>query len=208
MIRSALTLCCLTVLFLGCRSPRPVFSEGAVARAIVEPSVWGGTPPGQEARRHAIRRLTLHHGGEAFPAGRDVPAHLRNLQAWSRREKGWVDIPYHFVIDLEGRVYRCRPLALAGDTNTDYDPTGHALVCVLGNYEEVQPSERQLQALEDVFAMLCLQHGLGPEVIATHRDFTSGTVCPGRHLTAHVGRIREGVRRRLEASRRADVSIL
>lgn len=189
-----------TVLLTSCVVHRP-FSVDRAARAIVPAGEWGGTPIPDtvQPRRHAIRLLTLHHGGEEFPPGRDVPRHLRNLQQWSRREKHWVDIPYHFIIDLEGRTYACRPLEFPGDTNTEYDPIGHALVCVLGNYESVSPSPAQLRAVEDVMAVLCARFGLGPDAIASHRDYSTQTVCPGRNLYARLanGEIQAGVRRRL-----------
>lgn len=187
-------------LLSSCAVQRP-FSPELAARRIVPSGEWGGTPIPDHARprRHAVRLLTLHHGGEDFPAGRDVPQHLRNLQAWSRREKQWADIPYHFIIDLQGRTYACRPLEFAGDTNTEYDPGGHALVCVLGNYDVIVPSAEQLRAVEDLFAMLCVKFGLGPETIASHKDHSSQTACPGRNLYARLasGEIRAEVRRRL-----------
>ena len=181
------------------------FDPLQVAGRIVPVAAWGGTalPEAARPRSHSIRHLTLHHGGEDFPASRDVGQYLRNLQDWSRREKRWVDIPYHFIIDLQGRTYAGRPLEYAGDTNTEYDPTGHALVCVLGNYETAVPSPAQLAAVEDVFAWLCQRFGLGPETIAGHKDHSAQTVCPGTNLHAQLanGRIRAGVERRLQSAR-------
>lgn len=186
---------------------RKPFEPERVAGRIVPAGAWGGRTLADQPppRRHALRLITLHHGGEDFPQGRDVPRHLRNLQEWSRREKRWVDIPYHFVIDLQGRTYACRPLDIPGDTNTGYDPTGHALVCVLGNYETASPAPEQLGAVEDLLALLCIRYGLGPETIAGHKDHAEGTVCPGRNLYAQLanGRIQAGVRRRLAMNSRS-----
>lgn len=188
------------VLLSSCAGQRP-FSADQAIRRFVPAAEWGGTPIADTARprRHTVRLLTLHHGGEAFQPGRDVAHYLRNLQEWSRRDKRWADIPYHFIIDLEGRTYACRPLEFSGDTNTEYDPTGHVLVCVLGNYDIAYPSQAQLSAVEDVMAVLCARFGLGPEAIASHRDHSKQTVCPGRNLYARLanGEIQAGVRRRL-----------
>lgn len=185
-------------LLSSCAVQRP-FSATDIDRRIVSAIQWAGTPIPDHAkpRRHTVRLLTLHHGGEDFPAGRDVPQHLRNLQAWSRREKHWADIPYHYIIDLQGRTYACRPLEFAGDTNTEYDPGGHALVCVLGNYDVIAPTPLQLRAVEELFTMLCVKFNLGPETIASHKDYSSQTACPGRSLYARLGEIQAGVRRRL-----------
>lgn len=198
-MRDRWAVCAAIALLLpSCAVQRP-FSPAETARRIVAPGQWGGTPfPDQVLlRRHVVHRLTLHHGGEDFPPGREVAQHLRNLQDWSRREKKWADIPYHYIIDLQGRTYACRPLDFPGDTNTEYDPTGHALVCLLGNYEVVSPSPEQVRAVQDVMALLCVQFGLEPESIASHKDYSAQTACPGRNLHARLEEIQAGVRRRL-----------
>ena len=76
---------------------------------IVSVAQWGGTPADpSQARTQAITHITLHHQGEPFPQGKDPIAYLRNLQTWSRATKHWLDIPYHYIIDLDGRVYEGR----------------------------------------------------------------------------------------------------
>ena len=141
--RSAI-LCALMLSFAGAHGAE---SLADVARAIVPVANWGGTPAdAAKARQHKISHITLHHQGEPFKPGTDPEAYLRRLQAWSRAEKGWLDIPYHYVIDLDGRIYGARDIAYAGDTNTEYDPSGHALIEVVGNFEEVEPNRQQLDA--------------------------------------------------------------
>ena len=104
-----------------------------VERGIVPVAAWGGTPadPAQ-AHRQAITHITLHHQGEPFRRGTDPRQYLRKLQTWSRNTKHWLDIPYHYIIDLDGNIYEGRKIDYAGDTNTEYDPTGHALIEVVG----------------------------------------------------------------------------
>ncbi|WP_312484901.1 peptidoglycan recognition protein family protein [Massilia timonae] len=156
-------------------------------RAIVPVAGWGGTPAdATKARRHRITHITLHHQGEPFKPGADPQAYLRRLQAWSRAEKGWLDIPYHYVIDLDGRIYGARDLAYAGDTNTDYDPKGHALIEVVGNFEEVEPNQPQLDAVVGLMAMLAAKHQVSLDDIQSHRDYSDKTVCPGENLYRYV----------------------
>jgi hypothetical protein len=169
--------------------------------AIVAVSDWGGTPADpSKARRHTITHITLHHQGEAFKVGTDPRQYLRNLQNWSRNSKGWLDIPYHYIIDLEGRVYAGRDIAYAGDTNTEYDPSGHALIEVVGNFEEVEPNRQQLDAVVKVMAMLAQKYKVPVENIASHRDHSNNTVCPGANLYRYVqsGYFREQVALRLK----------
>lgn len=167
---------------------------------IIGVDVWGGTPGSEPpAAPQRITRITLHHQGETWVEGRDVADYLRRLQQWSRLSKRWADIPYHYVIAPDGRIYAARPEALAGDTNTEYQPTGHALIMVLGNFEEVRPNEAQLRAVVGLMAGLAAKHGLAPESIASHRDYSAKTVCPGRHLYPYVesGWFRQAVAARL-----------
>ena len=114
---------------------------------VITRSEWGWKPLERVIPEHHITKITIHHGGEEFAEGTDMIQYLRNLQSWSRSEKHWIDIPYHFMIDLEGNIYEARPINYPGDTNTDYDVRGHALICVVGNYEIQKIKGVQLESL-------------------------------------------------------------
>lgn len=175
------------LLSLGALSAHGAEPLAAVERAIVPVAAWGGTPADPaKARRHDIRQITLHHQGEPFPPGTDPQAYLRRLQSWSRATKGWLDIPYHYVIDLDGRIYEARKIDFAGDTNTEYDPTGHALIEVVGNFEEIEPNQRQLDAVVDLMALLAAKYKVSLDDIQSHRDYSDKTVCPGANLYRYV----------------------
>jgi hypothetical protein len=194
---SALAVLLLTLAVSGCALRPPVQDPAVVAVAD-----WGGTPADPaKARRHTITHITLHHQGEPFKAGTDPRQYLRKLQTWSRNTKGWLDIPYHYIIDLEGRVYEGRDITYAGDTNTEYDPSGHALIEVVGNFEEVEPNQAQLDAVVKVMAMLAKKYEVPVARIASHRDHSDKTVCPGANLYRYVqsGYFREQVALRLKA---------
>jgi hypothetical protein len=166
----------------------PITSPAVADPGWVSVVEWGGQPLDASlrarARTHVPTRLTLHHAGVPFGPERDPVAHLRQLQRWSREMRGWADIPYHYVIDRAGVVYEAREIGLAGDTNTQYDPAGHALVMVLGNFEETQPTPAQRAAVVRTFATLARRHQIDVNTLAGHRDLASDTVCPGRHLAA------------------------
>lgn len=177
-------LACLALLLSLPAAAAPL---AAVERAIVPVAAWGGTPADAgRARRHTITQITLHHQGEPFKPGTDPQAYLRRLQSWSRTAKGWLDIPYHYVIDLDGRVYEARNIDYAGDTNTEYDPSGHALIEVVGNFEEVEPNQAQLDAVVDLMALLAAKYKVSLDDIRSHRDHSDKTVCPGANLYRYV----------------------
>ena len=196
IVCSASLVACTTNLSSTNATPEP---------KIITVSEWGGTrvPAAIEstARAHTISRITLHHQGEAFPRGKDARQYLRNLQLWSRETKKWLDIPYHFVIDLDGNIYQGRDIRFAGDTNTEYDPAGHALIEVVGNFEDTEPNSSQLDAVVLLMAMLSAKYNLPVESIRGHRDYARDTVCPGKNLYRFLenGYFREQVGKQLAA---------
>jgi N-acetylmuramoyl-L-alanine amidase len=154
---------------------------------------WGGQPTAAPAVPQPLTRLTVHHQGEFWNLGDDVPAYLRRLQTWSRQARGWVDIPYHYIVAPDGRVYAGRPLTMAGDTNTDYDPQGHALVMLLGNFEVQEPTPEQWRSTVQLITQLLQAHGLDASALGAHRHFTAQTVCPGANLIKRFEELRRAV---------------
>ncbi len=186
-------------LFIGCSSSKE-FSHKTFEESIIFAEQWGGAPAIDSlAKKHSITHITLHHQGESFPKGKDPIQYLRNLQKWSRTAKNWIDIPYHYVIDLDGKIYEGRNINYAGDTNTEYDPTGHVLIEVVGNFEEVEPNEQQLRAAVQTMAWLAKKYSVPVDSIRAHKDYSTKTVCPGKNLYQYIenGWIKENVKKML-----------
>ena len=132
-------------------------------------------------------------GGRVELAGSTADA-----DAWVEKQKALAPE----VVDLDGRIYAARDIAYAGDTNTEYDPAGHALVEVVGNFEETQPSQAQLDAVVRVMSWLAKKHGVTEGAIAGHRNYAK-TDCPGRNLYRYLenGWIRQQVKENLASYR-------
>jgi hypothetical protein len=99
------------------------------------------------------------------------------------------------VIDLEGKIYEGRDIRYAGDTNTEYDPAGHALIEVVGNFEEVEPNQEQLDAVVRTMTWLAITYSVTVDSIRAHKDYSAMTVCPGKNLYRYIenGYFRENV---------------
>jgi hypothetical protein len=153
---------------------------------------------------HRITHVTLHHTGSAEPLHpQDDPvAKLRGLQAWGAAERNWWDVPYHFLMDLEGRVYEGRDWHYMGETNTTYDPGGHFLISVIGNYERQEPTPAQLAAIAELMAWALKKFDLPLDRIGGHYDYAT-TGCPGQHLRRHLedGTLARMVAERLDRRR-------
>lgn len=152
---------------------------------VVKREQWGWQSGEGTLPEHSVKRITIHHGGVDFPADKDPVGYLSDLQQWSRSEKKWIDIPYHFMIDLKGTIYEARRIHLPGDTNTDYDVRGHALICVMGNYENQVLSHQQLNALIKITTFLANEFNVLTDSIKGHKDYTE-TLCPGKDLYKYL----------------------
>ncbi len=149
---------------------------------------------------HRITHVTLHHTGDREPLRpQDDPVRkLRGLQSWGAAERNWWDVPYHYLLDLDGRIYEGRDWRYMGETNTTYDPGGHFLISVIGNYERQEPTPAQLGAIADLMAWALNEFDLPLERIGGHYNYAT-TGCPGTHLRKYLenGTFRQMVAARL-----------
>ena len=167
---------------------------------IVTKQEWGGGESSGTMRSHFPLRLTLHHEGSGKPQlpTDDAAKELKALQAYGWKSKGWADIPYHYVIDVNGNIYEARDPMKVGDTNTTYDPSGHLLVTAMGNYELQAPTIKELDAICDLMAWLCDYYNIDPASLRGHMEYAD-TLCPGKTLFPYVvsGYIEGQVRSRI-----------
>ncbi len=147
-----------------------------------------------------ITRITLHHEGSAKPLlpGDDPVRQLRALQAWGERDRNWWDVPYHYLIDLDGNIYEGRDWHYMGETNTTYDPSGHFLISIIGNYDLQEPTRKQLDAIADLMAWAVKEFDVPVDSIKGHYQYAE-TGCPGKNLRKYLenGTFRKMVEERL-----------
>lgn len=151
-------------------------------------------------KNHVPLRITIHHEGTKLEMGDDAARKINAIQRWGMGpDKKWADIPYHFLIAPSGVIYEGRNPATVGETSTEYDPSGHLLICCLGNLE-VQPlPEQQLKSLISLSAFVAGKYRISPDSIASHRDYSNQTTCPGKNLYQHFesGYIKAAVEKNL-----------
>lgn len=171
---------------LAATASAPVGSAAAASGVLLCRDAWGARPARAGGTPHTIDRMTIHHSAVALPDNREIAARLRQHQRYHQDDKGWVDIAYHAAVDRQGNIFALRDTAIAGDTATDYDTTGHFLVLCEGNFDEEGVTEAQLNGAALVCAWATQQFGLSTATLATHREVTPVTSCPGADLEAHV----------------------
>jgi hypothetical protein len=163
-------------------------ATGVALVTVVSKGSWGAAPTGSGFVGHSIDRLTLHHTASSLTRGTDPARKWRNTQAY-HQSQGWPDVAYHFGVDLDGLAYEGRPLEFRGDTFTEYDPSGHFLVCCMGNYDVASPPAAMVETTARLFAWAAGRFGAGPGSLGGHRDHAA-TTCPGANLVAAMPAIR------------------
>jgi hypothetical protein len=155
---------------------------------MITPEQWGSRPrPIPDSRKQVPRLITIHHAGTFWKPGTDPAAMVRAVQAYGQKEKGWPDLPYHFMIAPDGRIFQARPLQYEPESNTKYPLNGHVGVELMGNFQEQRPSLAQLKSTVALVAWLCQDLHIDPSQIAGHKDRAKGqTVCPGKDLYRYL----------------------
>ncbi len=138
-----------------------------------------------QAAPRAWNSIVLHHS--ATSAG-DVPT----IDAVHRLQKDpdgkpWLGIGYHFVVgnghpmgdgEIQPTFRWLKQLAGAHAGKRDYNERGIG-ICLIGNFDEVAPTARQLASLRELVTTLARRHAIPRERIVRHQD-VQATACPGR----------------------------
>ena len=126
--------------------------------------------------RDATDVIILHHIGNT-----NVDVSAETVHQW-HLANGWSGIGYHYLIRKDGTIERGRPRDTVGAHC--YGENWHSIgVNIVGNFEEAEPTDAQLDAAKRLVAKLCQLYGLRPgsRTIKGHRDFNA-TACPGQNL--------------------------
>jgi hypothetical protein len=207
LTRRQLLIAATGVVFAGASHP-------AKALTINPRSAWAtNRPPEGPLPAEDVRFLLVHHSASRNGhTGADAPGILRSFYDFHTGEKGWNDIAYNFLIDADGGAWEGRAgslsEAIAGDA-TGGNQGFSQLVCIIGDYNAVHPTQRSLDSLVLLLSWLADRHGVstapgaevsfvsrgsnrwpaGTEVttptITGHRTM-SKTTCPGDNLYTYV----------------------
>ena len=179
---------------LSARSSRP---------KILSRQEWKAKDAIGEMRQHTIRHITIHHTASPQKEKITTEKKMQNLQNFSQSESRlasgknkpvWADVPYHYYIAANGQIAEGREIKYAGDTNTDYDPGGHALIVLEGNFENERPTTEQLDSLRELAAWLAVNHQIPVSEIKAHNDYAA-TACPGVNLKKLMPSLKQKITR-------------
>lgn len=110
------------------------------------------------------------------PEGRDVRA--EEIRRW-HKAKGWNDIGYHYVIDIDGTIEAGRDIECAGAHTQGQNATSIGICYVGGCDAEMQPKDTRTEAQKQSLRLLIkfLKSKYKDAEVFGHRDFAQ-KACP------------------------------
>ncbi len=181
------------------------FASHAAAAAPAKPEViaraaWNAAPANESLmRRQTVVGIIIHHTGEKQNRKHTLETKLKNLQSFSmnpgtisgtgKKKPAWGDVPYHYYIDVSGRIGEARNAAFAGDTNTGYKTGGFLQIVLEGHFDSETPDPQQLAALDALVIWFAAASKVAAKDITGHNDHAASD-CPGKKLKAYLDALR------------------
>jgi hypothetical protein len=146
-------------------------------------------PPAYPAK---TTKFIVHHT-ETTKNLDDPKQAIRNIYKYHAVSRGWGDIGYNYIIDIEGRVYEGR-YGGEGVVGGHAGPgnTGSIGIAILGSYDDDEVPDAAIESLARLIAIKSKIHGINPEGLSSfrgkflpnilgHKDVMS-TDCPGDYI--------------------------
>ena len=131
-----------------------------------------------------IEKIIIHCA--ATPEGRDVKT--ETIKSWHVKGRGWSDIGYHYVIELDGSVKAGRPLHRSGAHTKGHNATSIGICYVGGMDKDKKPkdtrTEAQRMAMDQLVDDLKMEHPTAS--VRGHNEFAA-KACPSFDVSKEYG---------------------
>lgn len=169
------------------------------ALGVVSRDSWGARAATCSTSDASKYRMAIHHTASLQTSGGSVAERVRQIQAYAMDTRGYCDIPYHFLIGIDGSIYEGRPIDTLG-AHTAGNNTGNAGMAAVGCFHDsecpdggAEPSDAMLYAMSRLVATISQVYtiSIDSDHVKGHRDHSgASTACPGSYLYAHLDDIR------------------
>lgn len=129
-----------------------------------------------------IEKIIIHCS--ATPEGRDVK--METIRSW-HLQRGWSDIGYHYVIELDGKIVSGRPLERVG-AHCRGENTGSIGICYVGGLDaEMNPKDTRTKEQRAALHSLLydLTDNFAQATIHGHNEFSS-KACPSFNVQTEL----------------------
>lgn len=166
-----------------------------MTRRVIPRKEWGAryAPSGYMRKIGALDKW-LHHSvtvaPDVVPPYTDDYAAIRAIESITEQRFG-IGMAYTFLITPAGLIFEGHPVDQVGAHTGGFN-TGSAGICLVGNYEDDDPTDAMMESLDWL-----LHHGKDKDwwqranLQGGHRD-TKATACPGRNAYALIDDINAG----------------
>ena len=124
----------------------------------------------------AINKIVVHCS--ATREGQDIST--ETIRGWHVKDRGWSDIGYHYVIELDGRLVIGRDVSIAGAHTRGHNSDSIG-ICYVGGVESdgVTPKDTRTESQKlSLLNLITVLKSMYPEaVVYGHRDFST-KACP------------------------------
>jgi len=131
-----------------------------------------------------IEKIIIHCA--ATPEGRDVK--METIKSWHVKGRGWSDIGYHFIIELDGSVKEGRPIHRSGAHTKGHNANSIGVCYVGGIDKDKKPkdtrTEAQRASMDQLIDSLSSDHKTA--TIHGHNEF-SAKACPSFDVAKEYG---------------------
>jgi hypothetical protein len=170
---------------------RPSSPNSAITSIGGDPLITGlAISPKVKSRRW--KYIIIHHSDTPMGSARRFDA--------AHRARGWEMLGYDFVIgngsETRDGLIEAGPRwtyqldgAHTGTPDHKYNEWGIG-ICLVGNFENTQPTKAQMESLARLCAYFMKTYGIPASNIVGHRD-CKPTGCPGRFMYADLPRLRQ-----------------
>lgn len=99
---------------------------------------------------------------------------VQQIRDWHVKGRGWSDIGYHYIIDIDGNVHEGRPVTRQGAHVKGYNKKSIGIVYVGGVDKNMTPKDTRTDAQKaELETLLCKLKEFYPNAeIKGHRDFS------------------------------------
>jgi len=133
-----------------------------------------------------IDKIILHCA--ATKEGHNIK--METIKSWHVKGRGWSDIGYHYLIELDGSVKMGRPIDRIGAHTKGYNSTSIGVCYVGGIDADKKPKDTRTEAQRDAMDNLIasLQDRFPKATIHGHNEF-SAKACPSFDVAKEYGHL-------------------
>lgn len=117
-----------------------------------------------------IRQIVVHHS-----ADNGTPESIAKYHVSHNK---WPGIGYHFLIDNTGQIFQTNDIDVIS-YNVSNQNTKSLGICLIGNFENENPSDAQIESLK--WLLTAVRASVGELPLYGHKD-RDATLCPGKNL--------------------------